>query len=274
MSTITAKPKDPRPAIRGYLFLDGFVRLTLWYSSIALAAASFTALGGWPEGVQFVNAELPAAWRWGQALSQLVLLYNIIYILEILALRLLLPRAKEGEYSLKPGQRIDRALLWSALSATLLRARYESPFPGFLVFHLTNLPPLCWLYTGIMGPRSRSCFPLDPPIPDPDLTTIGRNVTIGNMTSVICHTQYRDSVSLRKTVIEDDVMVGAHALLYGGCHVKRGAVIYGGAVVPPNTVIGENEAWGGVPARKIRDLPPAEGTGDIAARGEPVTLTQ
>ena len=258
MSTASAKPKDPRTAIRGYMLLDGFVRLTLWYSSIAFAIALFTSLDGWPE-VPIIRADLSAAWRWGQALSQLVLLYNLVYLLEILVLRLLLPRAKEGEFSLQAGQRLDHALLWMALSTTLLRARYEAPFPGFLVFHLANLPPLCWLYAWIMGPKSRSCLLLDPPIPDPGLTEIGRNVTIGNLTSVICHTQYRDRVSIRKTVIEDDVMIGAHALLYGGCHIKRGAVVYGGAVVPPNTVIGENEAWGGVPARKIKDLPPIDG---------------
>ena len=257
MTASSAGRRDTRVALRGFLFLEGFVRLALWYSSIAFTGALFTVLGGWPaESVRFIGGDIHAAWRWGQALSQLVLLYNIIYLAELLILRMFLPSPKEGEFSLAPDQKLKPALVWWALVVILVRARFQAPFPGFLVFHIANLPPFCWLVAWIMGPKSKSCLILDPPIPDPDLTEIGRNVIVGNMTSIIAHTQYRDTVSVRKTVIEDDVMIGAHALVYSGCHIKRGAVVYGGAVVPPNTVIGENEAWGGVPARKIKDLPP------------------
>jgi len=150
-------------------------------------------------------------------------------------------------------------IIWAALVSIITRARYHAPFPGFLVFHLANLPPLCWLVNAIMGPKSQSVFPLDPPIPDPKHTEIGRNVTIGYSTSLTAHVQDREGVSVKKIVVEDDVMIGAEALIYGGTTIKRGAIVYGGAVVRPDTVIGENEAWGGVPARKIKDMPPIGG---------------
>lgn len=262
----TVRRKDTQYGLRGFLFLEGFVRLLIWYTSLCTTWTFFTAWGGWPKKSVLLAAENYSAawndaWPWCCAISNFILLFNVVYLLELLSLRLILrvlPFPKEGEFTFGPGKPLNPSLLVSAFVAILVRARYQAPFPGFLVFHIANIPPFCWLTNWILGPKSKSCLVLDPPIPDPDLTEIGQNVIIGNMTSIIAHTQYRDTVSIRKTVIEDDVMIGAHALVYSGCRIKRGAVVYGGAIVPPNTVIGENEAWGGVPARKIKDLPPLE----------------
>lgn len=260
MSNTSPKPADPSGALRAYMFLDGLVRLFLWVSSLALTVAFFTALGLWPEG-SLIGADLATAWSWGVRLALAVVVYNVVYVAHLVILRAPLPTPKEGYYPLGRGVEVGPQLLWAALSSTLLRAKYEPPFPGFLVSHLINLPPLHWLVNRIVGPKSRSCFVLNPLIPDPSHTEFGRNVTIGNMTSVIAHVHNRDGITLKKTVVEDDVMIGAHALIYCGCTIKRGAVVYGGSVVRPDTVIGENEAWGGVPARKIKDLPPLDAAG-------------
>jgi len=50
-------------------------------------------------------------------------------------------------------------------------------------------------------------------------------------------------------VIDDDVWVGANAVLLDGARIERGAVIAAGAVV--NGKVPAYEIWGGVPARKI-----------------------
>ena len=52
-------------------------------------------------------------------------------------------------------------------------------------------------------------------------------------------------------IIEDDVWVGANAVLLDGCVIGRGAVIAAGAVV--SGVVPPYEIWGGVPARKLRE---------------------
>ncbi len=254
MNNSTAKAQDPRGAIRGFFLLDGFIRLFIWYSSAALTFAAFNAWIPWPVGSP-VGGSLGETWEWGCRFSHLVLGFNVIYLAHLLVLRLLIPTPKEGRYTFADkGLRLH--LVWAALIATIVRARYYPPFPGFLVFHISNLPPICWLVTWIIGPKSQSCFPLDPPIPDPDFVEIGRNVTIGYSTSLTSHVQDREGVTVAKIVVEDDVMIGAEALIYGGCVIKRGALIYGGSVVRPFTIIGENEAWGGVPARKVKDMPP------------------
>lgn len=249
------KTPDSAPALRGFLALEAVVRLLVWQFSLAATAALFTAANWW-HAQSLVGATMPVALEWTGLLVRFVVIFNLIYLVVLLALRALVRAPGEGVYPYGPTQRVSRQIFAGALVTILVKARHQAPFPGFLVFHLANLPPLCWLVARVFGPRSRSVLILDPPVPDPHLTEIGRNVVVGNMTSIIAHTQYRDHVELKKTRIEDDVMIGAHALVYSGCTIGRGAVIYGGAVVPPNTVIGQNEAWGGVPARKIKNLPP------------------
>ncbi len=255
MSVAPARPTDSAPGLRGFLFLEAVVRLFLWNSSFALTIAILTAVRAWPHQA-LVGADLDVAVQWSGLLARFLIVYNFVYLGELLVFRALLPTPREGTYALVPGQRPDRRMLAMALLGVLVKAKGQPPFPAFLLFHVANLPPMCWLVARVFGPRSQSVLVLDPPMPDPHLTEIGRNVVVGNMTSIIAHTQYRDHFELRKTVIEDNVMIGAHALIYSGCTIRRGAVVYGGAVVPPNTVVGENEAWGGVPARKIKDLPP------------------
>jgi len=53
----------------------------------------------------------------------------------------------------------------------------------------------------------------------------------------------------KEIIIEDDVWIGANAIVLKGVVIERGAIIAGGAVltksVPPY------EIWGGVPAKKI-----------------------
>jgi hypothetical protein len=237
------------------LLLEGFVRLLLWQSSLALTMVCLNALRQWPARPP-IGADWATVSQWAEIAAQGIVLFNLIYLSHLLILRLLIPTPKEGRYRFVGAGRLQPAVFWAALIAILTRARYQAPFPGFLVFHIANLPPFCWLVKTILGPKSRSVLVLDPPIPDPDFTEIGRNVTIGWGSSITAHIQDREGVTVKKVVVEDDVMIGAEVLIYGGCTIKRGAVIYGGAVVRPDTVIGENEAWGGVPARKIKDLPP------------------
>jgi virginiamycin A acetyltransferase len=52
-------------------------------------------------------------------------------------------------------------------------------------------------------------------------------------------------------VVEDDVWVGANAVLLDGTRIGRGAIIAAGAVVTGS--VPAYEIWGGVPARKISE---------------------
>ncbi len=255
MSTSNVKTSDAKLGLQGLLVLDVAVRLFIWSSSMALTVTLMTALNDWPEG-GIVGAKLRLAWKWGETLTHAILLFNLIYVAHLVIIRLVVPTPKEGSYSMAPGAPLDRQLIWAALVAMLTKARYQAPFPGVFVFHIANLPPMRWFMNRVFGPKSKSCYVLDPIIGDPHLTEIGRNVVFGFNASVTCHTQQRDTISVKKVVIGDDVLVGANAVIFSGCEIGRGAVILSGAVVSPNTIVGEYEVWGGMPAKKIKDLPP------------------
>jgi len=237
-------------ALRGFLLLDMFVRLMVWSGALALTLAVFAALDAWP-GSDLRGMNLSAAWDWSQKLVHMILLFNLFYVLILIVLRLPIPRPKPGRYATAPGQPLDRQLIWSCLIATLTKARYEPPFPGFLVFHIANLPPLCWLMSPIFGPKSRSCYIAEPTILDPHQVTIGRNVVIGFGTTLAGHYQEKDHIVIKPTIIEDDVLIGAHSAL-SGVHVKKGASIGAGSIVLPGSVVGPGEHWSGNPARRRR----------------------
>lgn len=248
MSKTASPTRDLKSGLQMFLVLDAVLRLFLWWCPIALTAAVVTATDSWPDK-PLIGADLDTAWVWGQKLGQWAILYNVIYVALLVVLRALIPTPKEGRYELGAGRKLDRQLLYSAFIAALTKARYHPPFPGFLVFHLSNLPPMRWLMGPIFGPHSRSCYITDPCILDPHMVSIGRNVTIGYGTTIAGHYQQRDAVHYRRTIIEDDVVIGAHVAM-AGVHVRRGAIIGAGSIVMPESEIGENEYWSGNPARR------------------------
>lgn len=240
--------RDMRPAIRGALLLDVAVRLTVWGAALAPSMALFCALDLWPAANPF-EVNWGAAIHWAISLCIFFLTFNVFYVAALLLLRLPIPTPREGRYP-KSG-RLNRQLLWMTLLVALNKARYFPLFPAALVFQISSLPPLCWLMGPIFGPKSRSCHPLDPAILDPALVEIGRNVVIGFNATIAGHYQERDAWILKKTVIEDEAVIGGNVIIYAGVRVGRGAVIASGAVVLPDTVIGPREFWGGLPAKKI-----------------------
>lgn len=243
-------PKDRKHTLQLYLLLDLFVRLNIWGLAIALTTATFNALGVWPEG-RLIGADWHTTLAWARRIGHWVILFNVTYVAELVVLRALIPTPKEGRYSTARPRMMDRNLLWSCLIGVLTKARYEAPFPGFLVFHIANLPPMCWLMGPIFGPKSRSCYLTEPRVLDPSLVEIGRNVIIGLGAIISGHVQLRDEVIIQRTRIEDEVVVGGNAIIFSGVHLRQGCMIGAGAVVLPGTVVGPGEFWAGVPARKI-----------------------
>jgi len=257
-----AKPLDPIIGLRFFLLLDAGWRAFIWSFSGTVTAYIILKFQIWPKHYTGLDDILSRPFRSTYELAQIgvawVVLYNIVYVLFLAFQRALIPTPKDGRYRLVPGKAPNWNIISSCFIAVLTKARYHAPFPGFLVFNIANFPPFVWIMGRIFGPRSRSCYIIDPVLLDPHLTTIGRNVTFGFGTIVAAHSQERDTIIISRTVIEDDVLFGGNVIVYGGCTIKKGAVILGGAVVPPFTTIGENELWGGLPAKRIKTLPPYE----------------
>ena len=73
-------------------------------------------------------------------------------------------------------------------------------------------------------------------------TVVGDWVTLGH------------NVHLHACRLHDETLIGSSATVLDGAVVERHAQVAAGALVAPNKVVGSGELWGGVPARKLRDL--------------------
>ena len=82
-------------------------------------------------------------------------------------------------------------------------------------------------------------------------TTIGNNVSVGH--NAIVH----------GCTIKDDVLVGMGAIIMDDCIVESNCIIAAGAVVAKGTHIKSGSVYGGVPAKKIKDISEELLTGEI-----------
>lgn len=57
---------------------------------------------------------------------------------------------------------------------------------------------------------------------------------------------------LKPITIGSGVLVGAGAVILGGCEIGDGAVIGAGCLLVEDSRVGENEVWVGVPGRLLR----------------------
>lgn len=73
-------------------------------------------------------------------------------------------------------------------------------------------------------------------------TIVGNNVSIGH------------NAVIHGCTIHDNVLVGMSSVIMDGVLIESGSLIAAGAVVLENTHIKANELWGGVPAKKIKDV--------------------
>ena len=103
---------------------------------------------------------------------------------------------------------------------------------------------------------------------------IGSNVNVQD--GVIIHCTYRkapvnigNNVSiahraiLHGCCIHDNVLIGMGAILMDGVVVKSNSIIAAGALLTKGTVVEEGSVYGGVPARRIKDVDRSLSDGEI-----------
>ena len=73
-------------------------------------------------------------------------------------------------------------------------------------------------------------------------TNIGNNVSIGH--TAIVH----------GCTLHDNVLIGMGAIVMDDCLVESNSIVGAGSVVTQGTHIKSGEVWGGVPAKKIKDI--------------------
>lgn len=91
---------------------------------------------------------------------------------------------------------------------------------------------------------------------DPDLVSIGRDVTIGGDVMILGHVGEKGILRLKRTRIGDRVDIGQSTLVMPGVKIGEGSMVGAYSLVTKNTTIPPYEVWGGVPARRISKLEP------------------
>ena len=73
-------------------------------------------------------------------------------------------------------------------------------------------------------------------------TTIGNNVSIGH------------NAMVHGCTIHDNVLIGMGAIVMDGCVIESNSIIASGAVLTKNTIVKSGTIYGGMPAKKIKDI--------------------
>ncbi len=73
-------------------------------------------------------------------------------------------------------------------------------------------------------------------------TTIGNNVSIGH------------NAVIHGCTIEDNVLIGIGAIVLDNAVIKSGSIIGAGAVVKAGTIVDGNSVYGGIPAKKLKEM--------------------
>jgi len=112
--------------------------------------------------------------------------------------------------------------------------------------------PLLRLFYQALGARLASNTYCSGIIFDPILVDIGCNCIVGQSAQIIPHVIEGNRLAMFPVRIGNGVTVGANAVVMADVVIGDRAIIAIGAVVTKGTRVGEDEFWGGIPAKRIR----------------------
>jgi hypothetical protein len=110
------------------------------------------------------------------------------------------------------------------------------------------------LFFRMLGARVGKGVLIAGKIVEPQMVMIGDYSFTGEMSLLMAHALMKDRVVLKRIIIGNNVSIGAHAVVMPGVRIGDGSIVAAGALVPMNTIISPGEIWGGIPAKKLKDL--------------------
>ncbi len=170
-----------------------------------------------------------------------LLLYGL-WSVAILRVMMIIKPFKPGSYPM------DDAIFTYWKLVTVI---YEFGRGALLPFTTVFAKPLV---AKLFGAKIGNDIALGGHLVDPQLIEIGEEAIIGHDSVITAHTINSGFITLKPVHIGAKSTIGVHAVLMSGVIVGEGAIITAGSIVPPDTQIPPNELWGGMPAKKIKDL--------------------
>ncbi len=96
-------------------------------------------------------------------------------------------------------------------------------------------------------------IPISGQLLDPHLISLGSNTHIGEDALLTPHAVTSDNkLYIGRIIIGENTMIGAKSTIMPGVEIGNGAMVNAMSLVTMNTVIADNEIWGGIPARKLK----------------------
>ena len=188
-----------------------------------------------------------------------ILVFNYVYLLALLILRIIIPKPREGSFPRRSDGRPPPEAFVFMLNILLVKARFEPPWARLISSVLVNIFPLHYLFRRFFGPNTPSTTIGDTyNCLDPCLIVIGENVVLGFNCTIIAHIYDNHGFLIRKVKIGDHAVIGGESIIMPGVEVGHHSMVGSCTLVPPNTIIKPYEYWAGIPARKIKDLTPED----------------
>jgi acetyltransferase-like isoleucine patch superfamily enzyme len=87
---------------------------------------------------------------------------------------------------------------------------------------------------------------------DTEFIEFGKNVVVGQGAIVQSSIIIGNLLIIKKTVIDDDVRIGSHAIVMPGTHIKKRSVLASNSTTIVNQILNEGYIYVGVPAKKLK----------------------
>jgi len=185
-------------------------------------------------------------------------IYALTVIWVVPLFRIIAPGTPEGRYSYYS----FKGMQWASYNALILLVRYTC-------INFLRVTPFINLFHRLMGMKIGRRVQINTAvIGDSNLIEIGDDTVIGGDVTLVAHSAERGDLVTGRVRIGSRVTVGLMVVIFPGCEIGDGAVIAANAVLQKNTKIGPGEVWGGVPARRIGQKPPAPDTAPPDAPAE------
>ena len=252
MTDFIHHPKNPPPRSALDAVLRRFARLSYYafiggvfaVGALALAIALVPAL--WLVGSVIAWTSSSGAWiRYGSAAAAVAaafFVFGFSLLVVIPAFNFVLPTRVKP---FKGGYYTIHAVPWALHNALFYVVRYT-----FLKW-VTLTPPGIWFLRAMGMKIGRHAFVNTDLLSDPSLLTLGDDVTIGGSARIFAHYGGGGNLVIEPVVIGDRATIGLAATIMGDVRIGRGAVVLPHSAVLPGSRIGDDEVWGGVPARPI-----------------------
>ena len=214
-------------------------------SGLALAGLAILTVLIVVLGVQPLSARVFGAYHWLVDGVAMLLVYGLLSSLLVRSMLAVFP-LRPGEYRMND----PHFTYWKFYTVV-----HEFGRGALLPFTTVFAKPLVAMLFGARVGRNTAMGGM---LVDPPLISIGDFAIIGLDSAVVAHAITSGSIILKPVKIGHSATVGVHAVVMPGADIGDGAVVTAGSVVTMNTVVPPNELWGGIPAKKIKDLQPTD----------------